>query len=118
MGDGPVFTSAPVPLVLHCNACDTDKPAVEFYAYSPTRCKDCCRDYQTRRRAERRAEMGDAAWLAHQRAIVARHRANGGNVKTRAYARAQAAALRALVDLHRAEYEHLLLLARRGELQR
>jgi hypothetical protein len=94
----------------HCPDCDTTKPVAEFHRHPKTRdrlqvrCKPCFNAYERERRATRRAAMGEEAWLEYQRQIIRRHRQKTGNVQGKAYA------------LHRDEFEHLLLLARRGEL--
>lgn len=63
------------------------------------------------------AEMGEEAWLAHKREITRRSRARRGMASERAYSRAARQATTALIERHRREYDHLLLLARRGELE-
>lgn len=60
--------------------------------------------------------MGDEAFLREQRRVVDRHRRRTNNRTGRAYSQARIKATKALIDAHRAEFDHLLLLARRGEL--
>jgi hypothetical protein len=106
----------------HCPDCDTTKPVAEFHRHPKTRdrlqvrCKPCFNAYERERRATRRAAMGEEAWLEYQRQIIRRHRQKTGNVQGKAYARDKFRAVQVLIDLHRDEFEHLLLLARRGEL--
>lgn len=105
-----------------CTKCKETKPASEFYRNRrrpdglQDQCKPCASASVKAARARRRAEMGEEAWLALQRDIVRRHRERTGLDRDRAYNRAQNQALATLRDRHRTEYEHLLLLARRGEL--
>lgn len=105
-----------------CTKCDEAKSLVE---YSPSRrhrdglhswCKACNNEDVKRRKAERRAEMGESVWLAHASAIVRKHRERTGNAYDKEYNRARRKALAVLTDRHRVEFDHLLLLARRGEL--
>lgn len=105
-----------------CTKCDTVKPLSEFHRNKTAVdgrhawCKPCSRQYQRERQAKAREEMGEEAWLVSRAAITRRHRERTGNATGKAYERARRAALEALRELHPNEFEHLFLLARRGEL--
>lgn len=111
-------------LTKRCHDCGTVKPASDFYLQrykSGNRglrsiCKLCENTRVMTRRAARRAEMGEAAFRAHQNLISQRSRARTGNAWGIQYDRDKRRARQALINLHRDEYDHLLLLARRGEL--
>jgi hypothetical protein len=106
-----------------CTKCGEVKNLSEFYQTPrvadghSSSCKTCQREAKKQHSAQRRAEMGDDAWLALQAARTAKSRKKphvrekGNEVNKRRWL-----ALAALRDRHRAEYEHLLLLAKRGEL--
>jgi hypothetical protein len=106
-----------------CSKCGETKPLIEFYAKKGGRgglasaCKQCELAAVVAGKQRRREQMGEEAWLAHQRGIVRRHRDRTGSARDRAYAVAYTKALAVLRDRHRAEFEHLLLLAKRGELE-
>lgn len=106
-----------------CSKCGQTRPASKFYRNTKSKdglhgwCKECVDRGVKERAARRRAEMGEEAWLAHKAEITRRSRARRGMVAERAYSKAVREATSALVDRHRQEYEHLLLLARRGELE-
>ena len=105
-----------------CTKCGEMKPASAFYRNRSTKdglqghCKQCASEDVAARAARRRAEMGEEAWLAHQAEITRRSRERRGMAAERAYSKAVREATSALVARHRREYDHLLLLARRGEL--
>lgn len=114
--------SAPVVLTKRCRDCGETKPASEFHVQATARdglrpyCKPCTIARVNASVARRRAAMGDEAWYAHRRAQVNASRRRTGGAAGLAYNRARYAAFQALADRHRKEFEHLLLLARRGEL--
>lgn len=105
-----------------CTKCAETKPLTEFHRNQrhadglSSSCKECNRADSAQRTARRRAAMGEDAWRSHVAAVVAKHRAKTGNAMGKQYRRDTYAAQQALIDRHRREYEHLLLLARRGEL--
>lgn len=110
-------------LVKTCTACNETKPASEWYRNRARKdglaaeCKACARSRVDASKARRRQELGEAEYLRRQREIVARSRKKRGMKREREYRRAQRAAHQELANRHRKEYEHLLLLARRGELE-
>lgn len=114
--------SAPALTTKTCRSCGEDKSLTEFYRGARNAdglrwtCKTCDIAAAKAREARRRVEMGEEAWLERNRRIVAASRRRTGNKSGIAYMRARTRALQALADLHRKEFEHLLLLARRGEL--
>lgn len=107
-----------------CPGCEATKPATDFYRSRSTKdgyhswCKVCSRAATDAAAQRRRAEMGEEAWLADKREKVARSRERRGMASEREYRKARKAATNALINNHRAEFDHLLLLARRGELSR
>ena len=104
-----------------CIECGEVKALSQFYRNKSgrdgykARCKTCHRRSSDAARARRRAELGEDAYLAEHRAAVGRYRQRNPGAAAKA-AKPRAEALKALVARHRREYEHLLLLARRGEL--
>jgi hypothetical protein len=112
----------PVLVTKVCRGCRVEKTGSEFYVRPSFRggldtyCKTCRREQVRQRAAQARAEMGDELWRDLNRRIVAKSRATTGNVNGRAYNKARSDALEALKNRHRTEFEHLFLLARRGEL--
>lgn len=117
MSDG--LPLSPELLTKKCARCSETKPAAQFSVSGgrlSSWCKPCMNEATKARKAARRAEIGEEAFLEYQRQIVARVRAKNGGVKDRAYMKARAQALKALRERHQTEFDHLLLLARRGEL--
>lgn len=110
------------PVVKTCTKCGETKPLSQFHRNrrSPdghqTYCKPCMNEGVRQRQQRRRNEIGEEAYLAIQRDIQRRHRERTGNRKGRQYEQAKYRAFRALADRHEVEFEHLFLLARRGEL--
>jgi len=112
--------------VKRCPRCAETKPLSQFHRNRSaadghhSMCKMCTqaytRAYQAAK-AAKRAELGDEAWRAYKAAHVRAHRERTGGDRDREYARTQYRAVSALIDRHRAEYDRLLLLARRGELE-
>lgn len=105
-----------------CGTCGVVKSLADFHRNSRSRdgraynCRDCAVAKKNESNERVRARIGDERFKEIQRARVAQHRKRTGNAKGREYEAAKTAALRVLRDRHRKEYEHLLLLARRGEL--
>lgn len=114
--------TAPVVLTKWCRDCGETKPASEFHARPGRRdglntyCKPCTIARVNASVARRRAAMGDETWRARERERSAATRKGSGADAHRAYMRARSAATWELVRRHRKEFDHLLLLARRGEL--
>ena len=115
--------SAPELAEKRCTKCGETKPLSGFHRNRRAAdghhywCKPCMTAYTNERAAIRRAEMGEEAWLAHQREITRRHRERTKNAKGKEYQAAKNRAISVLMERHRTEFEHLLLLARRGELE-
>lgn len=105
-----------------CTKCGEVKPLSEFYRNKTKRdgrhcaCKVCHRASTDAAQERRRAAMGEDRFKELQRIKVQYHREITGNVTGKEYARAVWRATQVLKGRHRKEYEHLLLLARRGEL--
>lgn len=107
-----------------CTRCGETKPLSQFHRNrnSPdghaSACKPCRIAGVKAAQDKRRAEMGEEAYLAMVAANQrARRRLNDdAEAYDRDYMRARHQATAALIDRHRDEFEHLLLLARRGEL--
>lgn len=97
-----------------CASCGATKPLGDFYRRSSSRdgrqasCKSCTLERVVAARNEKRAEMGEEAWLAHQREITRRSRQRRGYSRERVYGRAQRDARAQLIVRHRKEYEALL----------
>jgi hypothetical protein len=100
-----------------CTVCGETKAGSEFYRGHNSACKPCERARVIAAKARRRAVMGDEAWLELQRATQAERRRRTGYSYDRAYARARNTAAQRLIENHRAEFDRLLLLARRCELE-
>jgi hypothetical protein len=104
-------------------ACGESKPLSQFHKAPQMRdgranhCKVCATAESIERRKRQRERMGDEAYRAHQALIVKKSRQKRGYSQERDYSKAQREALWALVDRHRREFDHLFLLARRGELE-
>lgn len=102
-----------------CTKCGEELSLTEFHKAGVrlhSWCKQCTNAANRARKEKVRAEIGDEAWREQQRQAVSRHRAKTGNVKGRAYSTARAMALEELRVRHQREFDYLLLLARRGEL--
>lgn len=105
-----------------CTKCGEIKPVSDFYREKHKRsgyhshCKVCHRASTKAAQARRRARMGEDAWLAHQRELVARSRERRQMSSERTYSKARWDATQTLIQRHQSEFDHLLLLARRGEL--
>lgn len=106
--------SAPLLATKPCGRCGETKPLSEFYRDAKRKdghayaCKPCCR-LQVRQSQERmRKAMGEAAWRDYVRENQRRSRERTGNSRGKAYNRAQYAALSALRDAHRNQYDALL----------
>jgi hypothetical protein len=101
-----------------CTKCEDNKPLSEFYRQAGTpdghkySCKECEKarvaDYQARKREE----MGDEAWRAYKLKAVSRHRAARRDGRSKESASAYNAALFALRDLHRDQFDRLLAAER------
>lgn len=106
-----------VPLTKRCNACGDEKSASEFSPHNTTAdrlatlCKRCNSEYTKARHAQRRAEMGEEAWLAHQREIVRRSRARRDSDSERRRSRIRNRAIARLIKRHQAEFAALVRLA-------
>ena len=106
--------TAPVLVVKRCSACGETKPLSEFHKHSgapdgrQSYCKPCKNASVRATQAKRRAEMGEEAWLAHQRELVRRTRDRNGNERGKALNRARTAAVAALIAAHRTEFDALL----------
>lgn len=113
--------SAPVLATKQCSKCGETKPLSEFHRDRTNRdgrhswCAVCMRTLVNERQAVRRAEMGDEAWLAHQRQLLARSRARRNNDTERRYGKARSRAVQRLIDAHRAEFDALLAQERYAE---
>lgn len=109
-------------LTKRCTECETDKPASEFHKDRSKRdglrsaCKSCITERVKQYRQERIDQFGLDYVRRQERLAVERHRRRHGPEKDREYNRARNEAVRVLIERHRAEFEHLFLLARRGEL--
>ncbi len=105
-----------------CTKCGETFPLSGFYRNRSTPdgrarwCKACSYAASKASSDRLRAEVGEEAWRAHRTAIVVKSRQRNGNASGKENQKAQRAAFRVLRDRHRKEWEHLLLLARRGEL--
>ena len=98
-----------------CATCGQEKPLSQFYRALRNRdghrheCKDCVRAYVDANKARRRAEMGEAGWLAHQRNITAKSRAKAEvRDRDRLTSAAYHAASGVLRENHRDEFDALL----------
>lgn len=98
-----------------CTTCEETKPLSQFHRQPAApdglryACK-ACSNARTRASIERRrAEMGEEAWLAQQRAVVQKYRQNpAARAKAVKHSARQHAALAELRDRHRPEYEAIL----------
>jgi hypothetical protein len=105
-----------------CRSCHEKKPASEFHRASKNRdglhsyCKRCTSEITRRNRERRIAELGEEVVRQAERRIVSRHRRLTRNATGRAYDQRRAQAVARLIKLHRDEFDHLMTLARRGEL--
>jgi hypothetical protein len=103
-----------------CRRCGETKPLSDYYHNKATSdgftiyCKPCCRWYTETAKAKRRAEMGEEAWLEQQRQVVRQSRQRRNYDRERLQSRAQTAAVRRLVEAHRAEYEQYLREEKHG----
>lgn len=102
------------PTVKRCSSCGQEKSENEFYfsdRSAGTRHNECrvCTAARQRDYAQRkRAEMGEEAYLAHQRAVVAASRARRGMTREREWSKARNRAFQRLAELHPEEFERLL----------
>lgn len=114
--------STVVVAVKRCTKCEETKPLTEFHRQSKSpdgrcwHCKPCTLDRIRRNAERRRAEMGEDAWREYRRQTQRRHRERTGNLNGKKIDRARRQAIAALIENHRDEFEHLRLLAKRGEL--
>lgn len=105
-----------------CKTCGEAKSLTDFSPNKTTRdglaqrCKPCVNEDVKRRRAQRIEQLGKDEVLRQEREYLARWRKRTGDVNNKEYGRIKRAATQRLIDLHRSEFEHLMLLARRGEL--
>lgn len=106
-----------------CCACGEVKNLSEFHRNRSmpdglrSDCKPCAIARVKASQAKRRAEIGEAAYLAERRAQVAKSRQDPRVARAHDEdSLARRAAARELRERHRAEYDHLVLLAKRGEL--
>ncbi len=104
-----------------CTKCGESKNLHEFHivtchpdglAYC---CKLCARAAAKRNAIKRREAMGDEEWLRRNRAATRKTRILHGTESNREQVRAYTRATAALRGLHRTEFDHLYLLAKRGE---
>ena len=98
-----------------CATCGVEKSLSHFHRSKKTpdghrhACKDCARTYIDANKARRRAEMGEAVWLAHQRNITAKSRAKAEvRDRDRLASAAYHAASGVLRENHRDEFDALL----------
>ena len=109
-------------LLKTCPVCRETKTAAEFYRSGRTgdrlsyECKSCATSRAKKNREQRRSAMGDAAFREHTRQAVAKSRQRTGNRSGIEYNKARSRAIAALIEAHRDEFDRLLLLARRDEL--
>lgn len=100
-----------------CPTCGEVKPLSGFHRNRRNsdghtdKCKPCANAYVKEQTAKKRRQMGDEAYLAHQREIVRRHRERTGNRNGKLYSRAVSLAQQQLAEAHRDEYEARLRLA-------
>lgn len=82
-----------------CTKCGEVKPVSDFYREKRkvsgyhSHCKVCHKAQTVASRALRREEMGEEAWLAHQRELVARSRERRQMSSERSYSKAKSAAV-------------------------
>lgn len=98
-----------------CGKCDSEQPLSNFYRYTRSadghawECKACAKSRVRESEQRRREEMGETAWREHRRSLVARSRENP-EVRMRGHIAQDAynAAIAALRDLHRDQFDALL----------
>ena len=98
-----------------CSRCER-RLATEEFPRSRSRadgrgsaCQRCVSEAAKARNARKRAEMGEDAWLEHQRQIMARHRSDPANrARGRAATAARSRALWQLAARHPGEFAHLI----------
>ena len=96
-----------------CTKCQLTKPLTSFYRNKLTkdghagRCSTCQRAEVGSNSARRRSEMGEAAWLKHNREAAARSRAKTDNASGKVYNQARRAAVDNLIANHAKEFEQL-----------
>lgn len=101
-----------------CSRCQRLKSLSEFHrdrSRSDGRhatCKACLCEAVRQWQEKRRAEIGDDAFRAEQRATSQRHRERTGNETGKQYSRARTAAIAKLIELHRGEFKRLLAAER------
>jgi len=102
-----------------CSMCGVEKSLSQFHRSKQETdghrydCKDCVRTYVDAYRARRRAEMGEEAWLAHQRDITAKSRTKASvRERQRLANAAYDKALSVLRENHRDEFDALLVRER------
>jgi hypothetical protein len=91
------------------------KPLEEFHRSAAAKdgrtawCRPCGTARVRERDRQRRIELGEEAYLAHNREKMRRYRAKpDARERQRAYTRSQQAALWRLAELHRDEFEALM----------
>lgn len=101
-----------------CSACGEVKPLSEFSRCKGNRdglqysCKTCDRTKALERQTRLRESIGDEAYKAISRSRVEEHRRKTGNARGKLHGRARSAAIAALIDAHRDEYDALLARAK------
>lgn len=100
-----------------CTKCGETKPLSGFYRNGGrgdgrhSWCAACQGAHAAASNARKMAEDPDG-FRERQREVVARHRARTGNARGKALNRARSAAIAALIEAHRKEYEALLRVAK------
>lgn len=120
-GTRPPAVAAPIEALKTCRKCKRTLNLSEFHRNKRMRdglrneCKDCARDATRASVARRRAEMGDEAFRARQRENTSRHRERNGPESDRRQRMAYQAAMAALRERHRKEFDRLYAIELRRQ---
>lgn len=103
-----------------CPGCDQELPLSAFTPSAQQRSGAACRECQNKRArrytANRIARIGPVAERERIRRHVQTHRDRTNYAYVRRYDSQRRAAIQALIEAHRGEFDHLMLLSKRGEL--
>lgn len=110
--------SAPAgPLTRRCTKCGETK-SLSGFSGAHAWCKACNNAATKERKARRRAEMGEEAWLAWNRENTRKSRLRHNNERGRAYNRAKYRAVQRLIGAHPRQFEAFMTLELDAEERR